>query len=54
MNELKTKENAALTENDWGSRSHVHTLLLMAGTVVGIYFCYRLAAHHSFQHSLEP
>ena len=44
MNELKTKENAALTENDWGSRSHVHTLLLMAGTVVGIYFCYRLAA----------
>lgn len=44
MNELKTKKNAALTANDWGSRSHVHTLLLMAVTVVGIYFCYRLAA----------
>jgi len=44
MNELKTKKIAALIENDWGSRSHVHTLLLMAVTVVGIYFCYRLAA----------
>lgn len=44
MNELKTKKNAALIANDWGSRSHVHTLLLMAVTVVGIYFCYRLAA----------
>jgi predicted PurR-regulated permease PerM len=43
MNELKTKENAAPTTNDWGSRSHVHTLLLMAVTVAGIYFCYLLA-----------
>lgn len=44
MNELKTKKIAALIANDWGSRSHVHTLLLMAVTVVGIYLCYRLAA----------
>ncbi len=44
MNELKTKENTALTANDWGSSSHVHTLLLMALTVAGIYFCYQLAA----------
>lgn len=44
MSELKTKENAALAANDWGSRSHVHTLLLMAGTVAGIYICYQLAA----------
>ena len=44
MNDLNTKENISLAENDWGSRSHVHTLLLMAVTVVGIYFCYRLAA----------
>ncbi len=44
MNELKTKQTAALIANDWGSRSHVHTLALMAVTVVGIYFCYRLAA----------
>src|SRR5450759_1348110 len=43
MNEHKTKENAAPTTNDWGSRSHVHTLLLMAVTVAGIYFCYLLA-----------
>jgi len=44
MSELETKENAAPSADDWGSRSHVHTLLLMAVTVAGIYFCYRLAA----------
>jgi predicted PurR-regulated permease PerM len=43
MNELETENNAAPTRNDWGSRSQVHTLLLMAVTVVGIYFCYLLA-----------
>ena len=43
MNELNTKENVSPAENDWGSRSHVHTLLLMALTVAGIYFCYQLA-----------
>jgi len=43
MSELKTKKIDALVENDWGSRSHVHTLLLMTVTVVGIYLCYRLA-----------
>ncbi len=32
MNELKTKKNAALIANDWGSRNHVHTLVLMAVT----------------------
>lgn len=44
MNELNNKENVSLAENDWGSRSHVHTLLLMALTVAGMYFCYLLAA----------
>ena len=44
MSELKTKKIAALIANDWGSRNHVHTLLLMTVTVVGIYLCYRLAA----------
>ncbi len=44
MNKLDAKENAAPVENDWGSRSHVHTLLLMAVTVAGIYFCFQLAA----------
>lgn len=43
MSELETKKDAAPTTDDWGSRSHVHTLLLMAVTVAGIYFCYRLA-----------
>lgn len=29
--------------NDWGSRSHVQTLVLMVATAFGIYICYRLA-----------
>lgn len=44
MNDLNTKQNAAPIEDDWGSRNHVHTLVLMALTVIGVYFCYRLAA----------
>ena len=44
MNELKSRKTAARTENDWGSRDHVHTLVLMALTVAGIYVCYLLAA----------
>ena len=43
MNETKTRKIVALIENDWGSRSHIYTLLLMAVTVTGIYFCYLLA-----------
>src|SRR5450756_1576185 len=33
------------TENtsDWGSRSHIHVLALMAATALGIYLCYRMA-----------
>lgn len=44
MNEPNTTENAAPNANDWGSSIHVRTLLLMAGTVAGIYICYQLAA----------
>ena len=44
MNELNTRQTAARNANDWGSRRHVHTLVLMVVTVVGIYLCYRLAA----------
>ncbi len=44
MSELKTKQTATQIESDWGSRSHIHTLVLMAVTVVGIYFCSQLAA----------
>jgi predicted PurR-regulated permease PerM len=29
--------------NDWGSRSHVQTLVLMVATALGIYLCYQLA-----------
>ncbi|MEO8331229.1 MAG: AI-2E family transporter [Gallionella sp.] len=43
MSELKTRKNTAPSEDDWGSPNHVHTLLLMAVTVIGIYFCFRLA-----------
>lgn len=44
MSEPKTGKKTASTAEDWGSRSHIQTLLLIAVTVVGIYFCYRLAA----------
>ncbi len=32
------------TENtsDWGSRSHIHVIALMAATALGIYLCYRM------------
>lgn len=44
MNDPKTNNIAAPTGNDWGSRSHIHTLLLMGVTLFGIYFSYQLAA----------
>ena len=43
MNECETNPTAAPVANDWGSRSHVQTLVLMAATAVGLYLCYRLA-----------
>lgn len=30
--------------SDWGSRSHVHSLVLMAVTVGGLYLCFRMAS----------
>lgn len=44
MDKRETKHIAAPIENDWGSRSHVQTLVLMAATALGIYLCFRLAA----------
>jgi len=44
MKELNTRKTVAQVANDWGSRSHVHTLALMAVTLAAIYFSYRLAA----------
>src|SRR6478672_6879224 len=37
--------NAAVDDaNDWSSRRHVHSLVLMTVTVVGLYLCYRMAS----------
>lgn len=44
MNELTNRYLTDPETNDWGSRSHVQTLVLMAVTALGIYFCYQLAA----------
>lgn len=43
MSELETKQEVAPIEQDWGSRNHVHTLVLMLATVVGLYLCYKIA-----------
>jgi predicted PurR-regulated permease PerM len=34
---------AAASSNDWGSRSHVQTLVLMFATALGIYLCYLMS-----------
>jgi predicted PurR-regulated permease PerM len=43
MSELETKQVEVPVEQDWGSRNHVKTLVLMLATVLGIYLCYRMA-----------
>jgi len=43
MDEPEAKPLAAAIANDWASRVHVQTLVLMAATAFGIYICYRLA-----------
>jgi predicted PurR-regulated permease PerM len=42
MNKPESKPMADPEPNDWGSRSHVQTLVLMAATALGIFLCYRL------------
>ena len=44
MTEPEMKPPGAPLANDWGSRGHIQTLVLMAATAIGIYLCYRLAA----------
>ena len=44
MDKLETKQGTASAANDWGSRSHVQTLVLMAVSALGLYLCYRMAA----------
>ena len=43
MDELETKQTAALTASDWGSPLHVRALVLMIVTGAGVYLCYLLA-----------
>ena len=43
MNKHETEQPVAPVGNDWGSRSHVQILVLIAATALGIYLCYRLA-----------
>ena len=40
---METKQMDDPTANDWGSRSHVQTLVLIVATAFGIYLSYRLA-----------
>lgn len=44
VSDPETRKKAVLAKKDWGSRSHLHILLLMAVTVGGVYFCCRLVA----------
>jgi len=43
MSEKEANKIESLIEQDWGSRNHVQTLVLMMATVLGIYLCYRMA-----------
>lgn len=40
---LANLPTTATPANDWGSRSQIHTLVLILATALGIYVCYRLA-----------
>ena len=42
MNEPNPTPTNLPIESDWGSRSHVRTLVLMGVTALGFYLCYRL------------
>jgi predicted PurR-regulated permease PerM len=41
---MSSVESGSGGESDWGSRRHVHTLLLMAVTVAGFYLCFLVVA----------
>ena len=43
MRRLSAKADAAPIENNWGSQTHVQTVVLMAATAFGLYLCYLLA-----------
>lgn len=43
MGKQEAKQVDAIVDNDWGSKNHVQTLVLMMATVLGIYLCYKMA-----------
>ena len=43
MNKHEMQPTAATVPHDWGSRSHVKTIVLIVASAIGIYLCYRLA-----------
>jgi predicted PurR-regulated permease PerM len=44
MNNETTTPEAASASNDWGSRDHVRTLVLISATGFGIFLCYLMAS----------
>ncbi len=42
MNEQKNKPMVSI-DNDWSSKNHLQTLVMMLATVLGIYLCYKMA-----------
>ncbi len=39
----ENKSTTVHASNDWGSRGHVQTLMLMVATMLGVYLCFRMA-----------
>src|SRR4030095_260361 len=44
MKESTPVSPRATATDDWASRDHVHALVLIAATAIGLYLCFRLAA----------
>ncbi len=42
MSEQEASQANATVDNDWGSRNHVQTLVMMMATVLGVYLCYKM------------
>ncbi len=43
MSKQEAKQAEVSSEQDWGSRNHVQTLVLMLATLLGVYLCYLIA-----------
>jgi predicted PurR-regulated permease PerM len=42
MNRVADDIPVAAVQEDWGSRAHVHTLVMLAITLIALYLCYRM------------